>query len=790
MKTGILKLIPAILFFLTLPSLMSAAEYANLEHTAIIRQKSAEVIAEGTLQYLKSFGGGPMHIWVFFTDKGVTDNVQFQKAAEKAWINDHAVKRRHNVGIDNPVFADLPLDQDYVSRIEATGAKLRRESKWLNAASFEVTEDLIATIADLPFVYKIKPVAKSYRKDDIIDANLGSVDNTLHDSFEKSTADVLDYGPSFDQLEMLNVPAMHNMGYNGQGVIVAMLDTGYRKSHQAFALSYFDGRVLDEYDFINNDDNVQNEAGDDLTQHNHGTYTWSTLGGFKEGSLIGPAYGAMFLLAKTEDVTSESPVEEDNWVAALEWADSLGAQVISSSLAYPDWYDYSDMDGNTATITLAANTAAGLGIVVCNAMGNYGPGTGTLAAPADAFDIISVGAVDIHETVPGFSSSGPTFDGRTKPEVCALGVSTFCALGESDVFYGTKNGTSLSTPLIGGAAAVLIQARPNLTPLQIRQALIETADRAENPDNLYGWGIIDLVAASEWGADFSADTTFGFDNLTVTFSDESPIAANSWKWYFGDGDSSDVQNPVHTYTATGSYDVVLETQTADGPLTKTRAKLVNIVADTIWTVADSLYPGDTGTVSIYMTNTQPLKEIVVPISYAGDYDVTITSIERGARTDYFADFQLTGEMPTLKKFAIRMVSCPVDSLPMLAPGTGEIGKIHFRVDSLALSGQVVPFDTVAVPLLPLNVKNSDVSFAPAFRTGGMKIRHMLRGDADFNGVVDVLDMIYLIGYKFKGGTAPQYVQLGDADGNLTIDILDILYLINFKFKGGPAPVQP
>lgn len=790
MNKAILKLIPAILIIFILPSLISAAENANLEERAVTRQKPAKVVADGTLEYLQSFAHDPLKIWVFFTDKGVNGDDEFDAATQKISINRHAVKRRHNVGIDNPVYADLPVDGDYIAQIEKTGAKLRRESRWLNAASFEITENIINTIARLPFVYKVKPVAKFYRDDDITDADFDADDNSRHNSFEKSTSDALDYGPSQDQLDMINVPVMHNMGYNGQGVVVAMLDTGFRKSHEAFALSYFQGRVLDEYDFINNDNNVQNELGDSPTQHNHGTYIWSSLGGYKEGSLIGPAYGAMFLLAKTEDVDSETTVEEDNWVVAMEWADSLGAQVISSSLAYSEWYEYSDYDGNTATITQAANIATGLGIVVCNAIGNYGPGAGTLAAPADAFDIISVGAVNVHGDIAGFSSRGPTADGRIKPEVCALGESTICALGESDAFYGQKSGTSLSTPLVGGAATVLLQARPSFTPQQVRQALMETADRSDNPGNTYGWGVIDLAAAAAWGADFSADTTFGFENLTVSFSDQSPIPANSWKWYFGDGDSSDMQNPIHTYSSPGLYDVTLKTQTSDGELTKVKGSLINIVADTIWTISDSLYPGESGAVSIYMTNTQDLKEITVPISYAGDYNITINSIERGARTDYFTTFMPTGEMPTLKKFAIRMVSDPDDILPMLAPGSGEIAKINFTVDSFALSGQAVPFDTATIPLLPLKVKNPEVSYPTAFRTGVITIRHMLRGDADFNGVIDLLDILFLIDFKFKGEEAPQYIQLGDANADLSIDLLDILYLIDYKFKGGPAPLQP
>ena len=221
----------------------------------------------------------------------------------------------------------------------------------------------------------------------------------------KGAAYNLNYGSSLAQMEQVNVPVLHDLGYNGTGIIVAMFDTGYRKDHEAFALAFSESRVLAEYDFIFDDFETQNEDGiDAFNQHDHGTYTWSTLGGAMDNRLYGPAYGASFILAKTEDVRSETQVEEDNWVAAMEWADSIGADVVSSSLAYSDWYSYSDFDGETAVTTIAANTATSLGIVVCNAMANSGPGYGTLHAPADAFEILSCGAVDVNGVIASFSS--------------------------------------------------------------------------------------------------------------------------------------------------------------------------------------------------------------------------------------------------------------------------------------------------------------------------------------------------------------------------------------------------
>jgi serine protease AprX len=315
----------------------------------------------------------------------------------------------------------------------------------------------------------------------------------------------LNYGGSYAQLQQLNVPAVHDLGYSGLGVLVCMMDTGYRKNHQAFQLAYAEGRVLAEWDFINNDGNTQNETGDPSSQHNHGTYTWSTLGGAADGDLYGPAYGASFILAKTEDVSMEEPIEEDNWVAGMEWADSIGADLISSSLCYIDWYTYSDLDGNTAVITIAADLAAERGIVVCNAMGNDGPSSGSLLAPADADSIIACGAVSSSGNIASFSSRGPSYDGRTKPEVCARGVSTTCADPYDTTDYTTVSGTSLSTPLIGGCAALILSAHPNWTPMQVREAMMTTASRAGSPDNTYGWGIPDILAAIEYSFYYTGD---------------------------------------------------------------------------------------------------------------------------------------------------------------------------------------------------------------------------------------------------------------------------------------------
>ncbi len=225
----------------------------------------------------------------------------------------------------------------------------------------------------------------------------------------------------------------------------------------------------------------------------------------KDGVRDGRLSGYMeFLLAKTEDETSESIVEEDNYVAALEWGEQNGADVASSSLAYLDWYSYCDMDGNTGVTTKAVDIAVSLGMVCVISAGNWGTVSPPpnpcdtlyyyISAPADADSVIAVGAVNRDGIIASFSSHGPTYDGRIKPEVCARGVSTWCTNPNSNS-YRTARGTSFSAPLVGGAAAVIISAHPDWTPMQVREALMMTADQSDDPDNDYGYGIIDVMAA-------------------------------------------------------------------------------------------------------------------------------------------------------------------------------------------------------------------------------------------------------------------------------------------------------
>jgi serine protease AprX len=483
-----------LLSFLLLCAFLDTA-YAYRAEPALTAPKNDPVLTIGARHYLeRTTKDGLAKIWVYFTDKGIFDNSGLAAAIDRqtAKLPAKALERRAKVGMEKAAFVDLPVRDSYVSAVRQLGGQLRRVSHWLNAASFNVDLGSLDAIAALPFVKAISPVA-GYTAPKV---EIGSPPLRKPIDIESQTA--LDYGPALGQLTMINVPAAHVAGYDGTGVLVCMMDTGYRKDHTAFADAFSEGRVVAEHDFIFNDGNTQDELEDVAGQHNHGTYTWSTLGGAAPGNVYGPAYKAEFLLAKTEDMRSETAVEEDNWVAGMEWADSYGADVISSSLGYSDWYTTSDYDGNTCVTTIAADIAASLGIVVCNSLGNNGNYPTSLNAPADADSILSVGAVGSTEVIASFSSRGPTFDGRTKPEVCAQGVNTRCATATSTISFGYINGTSLSCPLVGGAAALVIQAHPTWTPMMVREALMQTADNAATPDNTYGWGIIDVMAAIDY----------------------------------------------------------------------------------------------------------------------------------------------------------------------------------------------------------------------------------------------------------------------------------------------------
>ena len=416
-----------------------------------------------------------IRVWIFFTDKGESAN----RLSKPTAISRQALLRRAIRGNSNDAAnLDREVSSAYIAQVEPFVVRLLHQSRWLNAVSAYIEPTDLAKVAELDCVAQIRTVA-TYTK---------SVDLSTAEALDKPLGPYPpDYGPSWTQMNQIQVPALHDLGYKGTGVRILMLDTGFRINHPVFAHTDIEAT----YDFINNDADVDDDLPDS-SQPIHGTQTFSIIGASVEGLMLGVAYDATFLLAKTEIRADEIHAEEDNWVAAIEWGEALGCDVASSSLGYTDWYVYSDFDGNTAVITKAADIAASLGVIVVNSAGNeqeIGSTAPSLIAPSDGDSVISVGAVDLGGQIASFSSHGPSYDGRIKPDLCALGISNAVANPTGNGLM-TSSGTSFSCPLVAGTVALLLQAKPDWNYGKIYTALTSTATRANYPDNVYGYGIV------------------------------------------------------------------------------------------------------------------------------------------------------------------------------------------------------------------------------------------------------------------------------------------------------------
>lgn len=456
--------------------------------------------------------------WVYFKDKGndIRNTTVLQKASSEyqtalTQLSDRAIIRRSKVLAPERLIdaQDLPIHPNYINTIRDIGGLLQKEVRWMNAASFKLTDEDVMAVKQLPFVDIIKPVEKFIRK------NLPA--STANELQKLQSTTSYDYGLSQQQYAAVKIPEVHDLGIAGEGVLVGMLDTGFRwRVHESLQST----KVIAEHDFINNDDTTANQAGDPNGQDSHGTLTMSILGSNLPGKIIGPAFKSDFILGKTEYVPTETQIEEDWWAAGIEWMESQGVDVVSSSLGYSTfddgggyYWDNGDFNGRTSITSKAAARAARLGVVVVTAMGNEGNGDGvrgTLLCPADADSILSVGAITINGSLAYFSSTGPTNDGRIKPDVVTPGVSIYSAQIPGPSTYGYSQGTSASTPITAGIAALVLSARPELTPLQVRDAIRNTAERVEvsrfpnHPNNFVGWGNANaLLAISYFGPVFS-----------------------------------------------------------------------------------------------------------------------------------------------------------------------------------------------------------------------------------------------------------------------------------------------
>jgi serine protease AprX len=427
-------------------------------------------------------------VWVFFKDKGPMLSRSDEEASlahlERTYLP-RSIERRIRARRGRPFDrADIPLHRPYIQALEQEGVDFRAFSRWINAVSIEASARQIDHIVSMNFVTRITRVSGRKRTPEPVTTQA-----------PRAWTGLDQYGASYTQLAQIQVTDLHAEGRTGDGVVIALFDTGFWLQHESIS----GVNVLAEHDFINDDDITANEPGDDPNQHNHGTMCLSLLAGDSPGVMMGAAYGAEYLLAKTEDITMEQPVEEDWWIEAAEWADSLGADIISSSLCYKDWYTYEDMDGDTAPITVAADQAALNGIAVVNAAGNSGSSQWKyILAPADGDSVISVGAVDSTGVRASFSSQGPTYDGRIKPTVMAMGQSTLIADPADEHGYRRGSGTSFACPLVAGAVGLILEKNPGWTSAEVIDAVTATGTRACDPDTLYGWGILQAYDASEY----------------------------------------------------------------------------------------------------------------------------------------------------------------------------------------------------------------------------------------------------------------------------------------------------
>jgi subtilisin family serine protease len=405
--------------------------------------------------------------WVEFTDKSESAHLSpTQLLSPRAW------QRRVRQGIP-PDHRDYPVSPGYLAHLTHLGIEWRVASRWFNAVSAPLTAAQQAQVLSLPFVRGIRPIRQYQQPAEVVE--------TCPDSATRNGY--------LRQIEMIDLDLLHRNQLTGQGVLVAVFDNGFENVNQlpGFDHLFAQNRILGTRDYVDGDEDVYHGC----SHCRHGTYVFSILAAVMPGQLIGAAPGASYLLLRTENDDSETPQEEDNWVAAAEYADSMGADIFTTSLGYRDFdgqaddYHRNDLDGNTATITRAGDLAASRGIVVINSAGNAGA-TG-LNAPADGDSILAIGAVDNCEAYASFSSQGPTADGRIKPDISAMGRGNHYLHSDGTLRRG--NGTSFSCPLVTGLAACLIQAYPGVSNVDLYRVLRESATQAEAPDNLLGYGI-------------------------------------------------------------------------------------------------------------------------------------------------------------------------------------------------------------------------------------------------------------------------------------------------------------
>jgi len=459
--------------------------------------------------------GSRLDVWVSFLDHGERDAADraAMLARAEAQLAPRNRARRLKARVSPLVDErDLPVSPAYLQALGERGLAPHAVSRWFNRATVVVPADRLLEIADIAFVARLAPVERVWRSLDpqgVPPEAWGAQPAPARGRAPAATA--IDYGRMRAVLAQIGVPAVHDSGYTGAGVLVCILDAGFNFHERHEALRDVIIRPGRTRDFVDGDTTVTDEGDSGL---DHGALVMGCIAGNKPGVYVGSGFGAEFALARTEADAFESRVEEVYWEQGAEWADSLGADLITSSLGYFTFdpgqgdYAYADMDGHTTIISRAAEIAASKGILVVNAVGNEGNKSWHyLIAPADVNgdSLIAVGAVNGSGLPASFSSFGPSADGRIKPDLAAGGVSipvvgtdSIVGIPYDPTAYGENSGTSLAAPILAGLAACLLQARPSWTPQQVILALRETASQFAHPDFRVGYGIANGAQALRW----------------------------------------------------------------------------------------------------------------------------------------------------------------------------------------------------------------------------------------------------------------------------------------------------
>lgn len=426
------------------------------------------------------------YYWVKFKDKS---NSPYTIDNPSAFLSAKAIARREKQAI--PITeSDLPVTPAYLQALAPYITQQKHALKWFNMAVVKIDNPaFIDSIRALSFVDTLAGIEYIPHKSMLQNNKFESVE-TLPD---QKVVYPNEYGIAYRQAVMLNADLLHQLGYRGKGITIAHFDNGCLNVNTLKAYDSIRSRILHTYDYVADEADVYNDGG-------HGSNTLSCIAANMPGKYIGTAPDASFYLLTTEDDNAEWVMEEYNWAAGAQWADSAGADLFTTSLGYTEFdngignHTYQDMTGDKTVITRAANMAFQKGILVFNSAGNSGAGAWRyISAPADGQDVIAVGAVDSAEVLGNFSSRGPTYTGVVKPDVCAQGVRSAVINTSGDLGY--SGGTSFSCPVMAGGAACLMQAFPDKTVQEIRNAILWSCDRYNTPDNDYGYGVPDLYNA-------------------------------------------------------------------------------------------------------------------------------------------------------------------------------------------------------------------------------------------------------------------------------------------------------